>query len=57
MLKRKLTKDMNAFQHSMYLKYGVRMVVLGGWINPAGKRKWSVYVHLPDIYLRLMNYL
>ena len=36
---------MNEFAQTMYLELGVRMVVLGAWVNPEGDKKWSVYVH------------
>lgn len=36
---------MNEFAQTMYLELGVRMVVLGAWVNPEGHKKWSVYDH------------
>jgi len=33
----------------MYLELGVRMVVLGGWVDPEGKKKWSVYENYHEL--------
>jgi hypothetical protein len=33
---------MNEFAQSMYLELGVRMVVLGAWVDLEWKKKWSV---------------
>ena len=46
-----LTKRMNDFAQTMYLEQGVRMVVLGGWVDPEGKKKWSVYENYPTLPL------
>jgi hypothetical protein len=33
---------MNEFSKTMYLELGVRMVMLGAWVDPEGKKKWSM---------------
>lgn len=34
---------MNEFVQTMYLELGIWMVVLGAWVDPEGKKKWSMY--------------
>jgi hypothetical protein len=41
---------MNEFAQTMYLELGVQMVVLGGWMDPNGKKKWRMYISLAVLY-------
>jgi len=39
-----MMKLMNEFARSMYLEFGVQMVVFCAWVDMDGKKKWSLYI-------------